>query len=314
MTNLTRRNKLSMDMEVANWVFDPCNMSTIVFECTLPSEYFKFVLKIICLLPFAFLCVFFIKEYIRTQNHVIKSEISFCLSIGVYLILYYWIENAVPYESMEVQDSQIYRFNQIPLFFWFLCQASYVLEIADVLLFLKIPFAKYVKKFVALIKWICVFFVFFVSVCILLPISLDGWFFDGLFQRKKRWDSPVFYFLHSVMIVILSATFILFPRAASMFSLQSRAKMLIAIFLYALSLGIDLIAFEMSHTMAYKYMIFWKNRKAYLYFDVVIRFFYYDFPPLVLSWIVYLLAFPEKTDQEEENIRDLLSQELEITL
>ena len=291
---------------------DPCNQSTILFLCNHPAEWIKFFGKILVLLPLSYLCVFFIKESMVTNNHIIKTEILFCITSALYLIIYFWTENAIPYENLNVTDSSIYRYNQIPLFYWFLCQASYISEISDVLIFLKIPFAKYIKHIVTFLKYVCILFVLFVTICMLLPYQLNGGFFDGLFQKNFRWDSPVFYFIHSLMIIVLSATFVFFPRAASMFPQQHRKKMLLVIFLYALALALDLIAFELSHTIFYYFNLYWSNRNTYLYIHLLMQFFYYDFPPLIMAWIVYMLAFPSTVEEETKNIRDMLTSEFDI--
>ena len=291
---------------------DPCNQSTILFECNHPSEWIKFFLKLSTLIPISYMCVFFIREFIKTQNHIIKTEILFCITSGLYLIIYFWTENAIPYESLNIVESSIYRYNQIPLFFWFLCQAAYVSEIVDVLIFLQIPLAKYIKHVVTFLKWICVFFVVFVSICMLIPFPLNGAFFDGLFQRYTRWDSPVFYFMHSLIIVVLSATFIFFPKVASMFPQTLQKSMYFIIFCYALSLALDLVAFEMSHTLNYSYHLYYSDRNTYLYINILMQYLYYDFPPLILSWLVYILAFPKAKEEEDKNIREMLSKEFDI--
>ena len=301
-----------MEEQFGIYEIDPCNRSTILFECNHPSEWIKFFLKLSTLLPISFMCVFFIQEYIKTQNHIIKTEILFCISSATYLIIYFWTENAIPYESLNVSESSIYRYNQVPLFFWFLGQAAYVCEIVDLLIFLKIPFAKYIKHVATFLKWVCIFFLVFVTICMLISNPLEGAFFDGLFQRYKRWDSPVFYFIHSLLIVVLASTFIFFPSVCTLFPKKLRRMMAIIIFVYALALALDLISFELSHTMNYYFNLYWEDRNSYLYINVLMQYLYYDFPPLVLSWLVYTIAFPEAKEEDDQNIRDMLSQEFDI--
>lgn len=175
-----------------------------------------------------------------------------------------------------------------------MCQTSYLDGVATVLVFLEVPFASGIRFAVSILKYFFVGCVFMISIIIFLPPKLDNKFFDFLFQKYYRWDSILFYFIHSVVVIVLATAFVLSSKASSLFPVSTQKLMPPLIFIYAMSLALDILAFSISHTIHFDFKLKYTHRKSYLYLQNFCEFLYFDFPPLVMLVLVYSLYRPEE--------------------
>lgn len=282
--------------------FDPCNKSTIVFECEHPSLIIALVVQIIVCLPICYYIADFTIKHARNQQKLLKIELSFCFSILLYLMIYYCVENMIPYASVKLLYTQSHKIRQLPLDFWFLCQASYMGEIVHVLSYLGFPKVKWLEIFINVIKYIVVAIISITTICICIPSRKVSDFLNAYYSKADYIDDICFYIFHSLVIFILSSTFIFSNTTYTIFPVKYKKNMYIVTLVYCFSLLFDTFAFEWGHSLAYYTKLYYTSRNNYLYFDIFLKFWYYDFPPLILLYLVSLLSSPEQLDQKEIDI------------
>ena len=86
---------------------NPCNPSTLLFQCHNAVIYSALIIKIIVCLPFFYLMIKYFRQNRRLENELMKMQISFCATALVFLTFYYFLEFIPTYASSFLHTTQV---------------------------------------------------------------------------------------------------------------------------------------------------------------------------------------------------------------
>lgn len=275
---------------------DPCNPSTILFECSHPALYVYLIEKMIIVTAYLWVMA----KYLRTNDFksqkIIRTIVGICSYAVLYTTFYYFFDSVTTYSTYKSPKTQIYKLKIIPLDFLFLCQANFLCEIAGLLVYMRISFALVLQILAIGFKYLCYGLILTTLVLICLPFTGAVEIFHKVLANIYAVNDYLYPVIYMLAIIILSFAFVFSPEFFRYINKRYTLYMKIALFIQCLGLALDFLTHRWGHSNLFISHLYYRNRHKYMYIDLILKFFYHDFPQIVLLMIVIIISLPDMSD------------------